>query len=70
MGAGGVSLHQVEIRITQYEPLRTGRLEVDFDACVRTLSFAIQDHTIAEFFVSHTLPEADAEIGGGRRRQR
>ena len=58
-------LHEIKIRIVQDEPFRAGRFEVHLDPCMRALSFAIQDDTVAELAVSHALAKADAEFRSG-----
>jgi hypothetical protein len=41
-------LHEIKIRIVQNEPLRAGRFEIDLDAGMRPLSFAVQDDALAK----------------------
>ena len=56
-------LHEIKIRIAQHKPFCTGRLKIDLDTSMRTLSFAVQDDTVAEFAVSYPLAQVYANFG-------
>ena len=60
-------LHEIKIGIIQDEPLRAGRFEIDLDAGMRALSFAVQDDAVTELAMSHTLAKTYAEFRSGLR---
>ena len=62
------SLHQIEICIAQNQPFCAGRLKIDFNPGMGSLSFAIENDAVAEFAVAHALPKSNAEFVTGLRR--
>ncbi len=60
-------LHEIKIGIIQDEPLCARRFEIDLDAGMRALSFAIQDDTVAKLAMSHTLAKTYPEFRSGMR---
>ncbi len=60
-------LHEIKIGIVQNEPLRASRFEIDLDAGMRALSFAVQDDAVAKLAMSHTLAKTYTEFRSGVR---
>jgi hypothetical protein len=59
-------LHQIEICITKHKPFSAGRLKIDFNPRMRSLTLAIENDAIAKFTVPDPLAEANAQFGTGR----
>jgi hypothetical protein len=60
-------LHEIKIRITQDEPFCAGCFEVDLDACMCALPFAVQYDTVTELAMVHTLTEPYAKFRSSTR---
>ncbi len=62
-----IELHQIQIRIAQNKPFCAGRLEIDLDARVRALTFAIKDDALAKLRMPNPLPKSDTKLVASRR---
>jgi hypothetical protein len=58
-------LHQIKIGITKHQPFCAGFLEINLDASMRALSFAIENNAVTEFSVPYPLSQANAEFCTG-----
>src|SRR5688572_571643 len=57
------SLHELQVGVGDYEPLRAGAFEVDLHARVRAAALTVEHDALAELAMTHALPEPHAAFG-------